>query len=90
MTDIVERLKQHPDTGAWDDAWSSYARGQEAADRIKALEARIAKANALAREVERIATHRQKQMGVDYWQPHHPKYPHLFRRLAAYHEGTDT
>lgn len=35
--ELVERLTADPDTGAWDDRMSSYARGVEAADTITAL-----------------------------------------------------
>ena len=56
----------------------------ELRNRIAHLEAQVAAADALAREVERIATHKHKEMGLDYGRPHHPAYPELFRRLAVY------
>ena len=80
MTDIVERLESVEFMGM-PDGVLDYSTASEAAARIKALEARIAKADALADALE--AYNRGGAGPLTYWLD-------VEKFLAAYREGSDT
>jgi len=72
MDDLVKRLRAN----GLDEC-------DEAIDRIEALEARIAKADALAEQVQRVKDFRyDPNIGIEL--------NHLEESLAAYREGSDT
>ena len=84
MDDLVKRLRAINKN--YDLARGIHCDIREAADRIQALEARIAKADALAYRMDQVLTDLTKHGGYTY----EDDFPNELAVLAAYREGSDT